>query len=508
MLVFINREMKKRKVIIKLIAVFAILILLNATSYFLFFRIDFTADKSFTLSKATKDILNNLGGKVTINAYFSEDLPTQLIKSKNDFRDLLVEYKNYSHGKVSFSFINPNENEAQEKLAQTEGIKPVMVNVSERDQEKQLRAYMGASLEANNQKEAIPTIHPGESAEYSLTTAIKKLTNKKKNRIAFLQGHGEYPSAALAQVVEQISILDSVEDYTITDTAEIPSSYKTLVIFDPKDSIPPAHFSKIENYLNNGGNILLAYSNLYGDLNQGVLQPMPEIGMRSWLAKMGININGEYTIDVQCRRVVKQEPEGSMVIRFPYYPIIKNFADHPATKGIEAVFFPFLNSISINQKDSGVKITPLAYSSKKSGLVKPPAIIDFNKKWSANDFNKGPQIAAVAVEGFIAGKGKSKMIVFGNGKFAVNTEPGQEELNKDNVNVVSNAIDWLSDDTGLIELRTKAVTYRALDVIEESTKQVIRYLNVFLPILIILMIGFFRRYQNQKKRRKLIEVTY
>ena len=500
--------MRKRKVIIRTAAFFLLLILLNTASYFWFFRIDFTADKSYTLSNATIDILKNMKEDVVIRAYFSEDLPTQLVKSKNDFKDLLIEYKNYSKGKVSFSFVNPNENEAQEGLAQTEGIKPVMVNVSERDQVQQLRAYMGASIKVNNQKDAIPMITPGESAEYPLTTAIKKLTNKTKTRVAFLQGHGEYGSWAFKQVVDQISVLDSVEDYTITDTAEIPSFYKTLIIIDPKDSIPPVHFTKLENYLSSGGNLLIAYSNLFGDLNQPILQAMPETGMGTWLSKFGINLKGEYTIDVQCRRVVKQEPFGSIVLRFPFFPIIKNFADHPATKGLEAAFFPFLNSISITQKNPSVKITPLAYSSEKSGLIKPPFVIDLNKKWVDTNFNKGPQIAEVALEGSLAGKGKSKMIVFANGKFAVNTQPGQEELNADNVNILSNAIDWLSDDTGLIELRTKGVTYRALNPVEDATKEILKYLNVFLPILIILIVGFARRYRNSSKRRKLMQVTY
>lgn len=230
--------------------------------------------------------------------------------------------------------------------------------------------------------------------------------------------------------------------------------------------------------------------------------------MSAWLAEKGVILSNQIVADVQCRRIVQQQPQGTMVIRFPYFPIIKNFADHTATKGIEAVFFPFLNSINIKQKDTVVKITPLAYSSQKSGLTKPPAIIDFNKKWSGDDFNKGAQIVEVALEGPIAGKGKSKMIVFANGKFAVNTEPGQEELNKDNVNVASGAINWLSDETGLTELRTKGVTYRALDPVEESTKQIIKYLNVFLPILIILVVGFFRRYKNGKKRRKLMQSSF
>src|SRR5215216_5396772 len=92
----IRNTMKKRNVIIKSIVFVLFLILLNVASYFAFFRIDFTADKSYTLSNATLNILKNLDEKVAIHAYFSEDLPTQLIKSRNDFKDLLVEYKNYS----------------------------------------------------------------------------------------------------------------------------------------------------------------------------------------------------------------------------------------------------------------------------------------------------------------------------------------------------------------------------------------------------------------------------
>ena len=117
--------MKKRTLIIRLIIFLVLLVLLNMASYTIFFRIDFSADKSFTLSRATKTILSNLDEKVVIDSYFSEDLPTQLIKSRKDYEDILVEYKNRGGGNISFSFINPNESEASETLAQTEGISPV-----------------------------------------------------------------------------------------------------------------------------------------------------------------------------------------------------------------------------------------------------------------------------------------------------------------------------------------------------------------------------------------------
>ena len=70
---------------------------------------------------------------------------------------------------------------------------------------------------------------------------------------------------------------------------------------------------------------------------------------------------------------------------------------------------------------------------------------------------------AVAMEGKIANNTFTKMVVFSDGDFAVNGEGQQtQQLQPDNVNLMTNAIDWLSDDTGLIELRTKGVTSRPL----------------------------------------------
>jgi gliding-associated putative ABC transporter substrate-binding component GldG len=504
--------MRKRTVIIRVLVVLGTIAVINLASYHAFFRLDFTADKSFTLSEATRSLLRNLDSSVIIKAYFSEDLPTQLIKSRKDFRDILTEYKYYSKGKLSFEFINPNKNDEEEKKAQEEGVRPVMVNVSERDQVKQLRAYMGATIVVGGQKEAIPTIRPGESAEFPLTIAIKKLTSNEKQKIAFLQGHGEYPNSACQQLVEQLSVSHQIENYTIDDTSAIPSDIKTVVMFNPRDSIPPAHFQKIENYLDSGGNLLIGYSGIYGSINTNMVERLPENGMREWLAKNGVLISAQIVTDMQCRTVGIPEQAGSYSytrpVKFPYFPIIKTFETHPVTKGIEAVFFPFVSSINLLPVDSTTKINALAYSSNRTGLIKSPLLIDVNKQWTAIDFTKKRQIVAVALERRNGTGSVSKMLVVANGNFAVNTEPGHSELSADNINFASNGIDWLSDDTGLIELRTKSVTYRPLDDIEDSTKALIKYFNVFLPILLIIIIGLSRKYRNQRKRRKLMQVVY
>src|ERR1700690_2360121 len=102
--------MKNKKSLINFILlVVGILILVNILSDSYFFRLDFTADKRYTLSKATNDILSTLKEPVTIKAYFSENLPPDISKTKRDFKELLIEYANRSKGKVVYEFINPGE---------------------------------------------------------------------------------------------------------------------------------------------------------------------------------------------------------------------------------------------------------------------------------------------------------------------------------------------------------------------------------------------------------------
>ena len=502
--------MKKRKVFSQLFIIIAILLVINLISDQLFFRLDFTADKQYTLSDATKDILRELEDVINITAYYSEDLPPQLIKSRKDFVDLLVEYENRSDGSIVYEFINPNKSEQTEMEAQQAGISPIMVNVRERDQVKQMRAYMGAILQKGEQREVIPVIQPGTGMEYSLTTAIKKLSAEDKPKLAFLQGHGEPTLNASVQLLEQLRVLYDPEPYSITDTADIPGYYKTVAIIDPKDTFPESHFRKLDRYLAQGGGIYLAFSNLEGNLNQAYLASGPDIGIKSWLLEKGITVNDFYVIDANCGSVSVRQQQGPFMInsqiQFPYFPVINNFSDHPVGQGLESVFFPFISSLSFSPPDSAVKITPVAFTSENSGVVRPPVYVDINKDWTENDFRESEQVVSVALEGPLSGSGHAKMVVIPNGQFAVNGEGQQQQsVNEDNINLASNAIDWISDDTGLINLRTKGVTNRPLEQLEDTEKTLYKYGNVVIPIVFVLILGFVRKQRYNSRKQKWIQ---
>jgi ABC-type uncharacterized transport system involved in gliding motility auxiliary subunit len=117
---------------------------------------------------------------------------------------------------------------------------------------------------------------------------------------------------------------------------------------------------------------------------------------------------------------------------------------------------------------------------------------------------------AVAVEGNFAGNNPSKMVVFGDGDFAVNgSGQNAQRLQEDNVNLMANAIDWLSDDTGLIALRTKGVSSRPIDPdLEVATKTFLKYLNFLLPIILVIVVGFIRYQYRRNLRNKWMTEKY
>jgi len=502
--------MKKNKIFTQVIILIGIVVVLNLILNQVYLRLDFTADQRYTLSSATKDILEDLDDVITVTAYFSEDLPPQLLSNKQDFQDMLVEYEQRSGGDIVYEFVNPNENEEAEAEAQQKGIGPIMVNVTERDQVKQMRAYMGAVLQQGELTETIPVIQPGAGLEYMLTTAIKKLSVTDKPKVAFLQGHGEPSLAASAQVQEQLSVLYDVEPYTITDTAQIPGFYRAIAIIDPTDTIPASHLQKLDQYLQGGGGIFVTYSNLNGDLSSGYLQATPDIGISGWLTEKGVTLSDQFVVDANCGAVSVRQQSGPFVfnsqVEFPYFPIVNNFSDHAATEGLESVILPFVSAIRIDNPDSSVMVNPIAFSSENTGLVPEPTMVDINREWQESDFTAGPQILAVTMDGPLGGSGNSRMAVVANGRFAVNGEgQQQQQVNPDNVNLATNLIDWLSDDTGLIDLRTKGITSRPIEQVEDGTKTLIKYGNVFFPIILILGVAFVRKQNNSRKRQRWIQ---
>ncbi len=498
--------MKKKTYIGNLLLITAILVVINIISSLWFFRLDLTENKQYSLSKVTKQILDNLDETVTVTAYFTKDLPPNLQKVKQDFKNLLIEYNKRSKGKVAYKFVNPNEKPEYEREAVQSGIRPVLLNAREKDQIKQQKIYMGAKVMLGTKSEVIPFISGRESMEYILTSAIKKLSVKQKPVVGFIKGNGETTLNEMPQAVKQLEVLYKVETVKITDSVNL-SKYKALAWVAPKDSINTEVLNKLDEYLNSGGNIFIAMNRVDADL-QNMQGKAVNTGLETWLKKKGIDVPAEFIVDKQCGTVGVTQRQGvfniTTQVQFPYLPVITHFAEHPVTKGIEEVILDFASPIKFTG-DTSVNYKPLAFTSEYSGTVKTPMFINIQKQWTPADFNK----SNIPVAALFSGIGSGRIILITDGDFARNgSGRNMRKISENNVNLFVNSIDFLADDTGLIELRTKIIQSRPLKQISEGKIMFLKWLNFLLPVLLIVLYGIIRAQYRKNQRIKRMEEDY
>lgn len=501
----------KKSVIYSILLIIGVVILVNVLSNRYFVRLDFTADKRYTLSEATKDILESLENPVTITAYFSENLPPDIARTRRDFRDLLIEYANRSRGMVVYEFINPNENDENEQEAMKNGVRPVLINVTEKDEVKQQKAFLGAVIRMGEEKEVIPFVQPGSAMEYELSSNIKKLTVESKPKIGFIRGHGEPSLNSLQQALKDLSVLYNVEEVDMNQSINNLTDYQALAIIAPTDSFPASHLDALDNYMAAGNDIFVAYNRVEGDF-QRAMGTAVTTGLETWLKQKGITVEENFVIDANCGSVSVQQRQGPFTfntnVSFPYLPVISNFLEHPITEGLEAVILQFASTITFNG-DTNLTFTPLARTSEQSGTSPVPTYFNVQKEWGQRDFPLSNLPVAGVLSGPIVGNQHSNMVLVSDGDFPVGGEGRrQQQLQQDNVSLMVNAIDWLSDETGLIELRTKGITARPLEQVKDSKKVFLKYFNFLLPIILIVIYGIIRFQLNQRLRTKRMEEGY
>lgn len=495
--------------IISLLLIVGIIVVINMLSKQFFVRLDVTEEKQYTLSQATKDILKNLPDLVSVKAYFSDNLPPDLEIYRNDFQDMLIEYSNRSGGNLSYQFVDPNGDPQLEQEAAQSGIQPRLVNVREKDQFTQQKAFMGAVMSLGDQQEVIPFIGPGVPMEYTLTTSIKKMAVLDKPSVGFIQGHGEPGFQELGQVYQALSVVFAVENIDLGTEPQIPDRYRTVVLLAPKDSIPPDHFAKIDDYLARGGKVIVAFDAVTGDFSTAQGTEMPGT-VRSWLAGKGIEVDASFIVDASCGSVTVQQRQGFFTfntpVEFPYMPLITSFPEHPVSDGLEQVLLQFASPVRF-AGDTSKTFTPFLQSSERAGIINTPTFFNVaERQWTNADFPMSNLTIGGIVEGSFDGGIPTKLIVITDGDFPVS--PGGRQVNPDNINLLVNAVEWMSDDTGLSALRTKGIASRPIDELEDGKRTMLKYLNFFLPLLLVIGYGIYRSQRNRSKRMRRMQERY
>jgi len=171
---------------VKLIIYLVVVVLINIVGLTLFFRADLTANNVYSISEASQDVVATLSEPLTINVFFTKNLPAPYNNIERYLHDLLEEYAAHGNRFFNYTFydVSPEgesiggDSRDNQALARDYGIHPVQIQHVEQDEVKFKRAYMGLVLIHGDSIERVPTITSTEGLEYNLTTAIQKLNNK------------------------------------------------------------------------------------------------------------------------------------------------------------------------------------------------------------------------------------------------------------------------------------------------------------------------------------------
>lgn len=522
------------------VAVIGSLALLNVLSLRYFKRLDLTHDSRFTLSDATAVTLEELNDPVTVRAYFTADLPPPFSTNTRYVRDLLEEYHTASGGDVEFEFIDPvaeetaadkekkkdvkrdifgraiRESTSVEQEMQTLGIPPVQVQVNEDDKIEVKRAYMGIAVNYGDKTEIIPMVQTTDGLEYDLTTLIRKLTREKTPKVAIVSGHdGETPRETLKQARGLIGQLYEVVDLDLT-SAEVPEDVEAILVVGPRTPFSEDEQKKLDAFIAQGKSVAFLLDAMKADFAKLTSEDVDH-GLGDLIASYGVKTEPGLVIDAESATINVAQQRGFMRIMQPVrYPLIPQpkalAADHPLTRGISQVAFPFMSPLEVAvPTGSDVKAEVLVKSSDKSWVQKPPYDLNPMQEWSAPASEAGPQNLVVALSGHLptrfpeskkdgAEVAEGRVVVIGGSSFIDDQflAPGNQAL-------VLNLLDWLLLDDALLAVRTRGLDAAPLVQLDDQQRALIRYANVVGLPLALIAFGIIR-WRMRERRRSLVHV--
>jgi len=204
----------------KLLLYVVVVVLINLVGVTLFTRFDLTANRVYSLSPASKEVVATLSEPLTFKVFFSANLPAPYNGVERYVHDLLQEYALAGNNYFNYQFYNPGgDDEAaiqNQEMARSYGIQPVQIRAIEQDEVKFQKAYMGLVIIHGDLVESLPAISTTEGLEYQLTTAIKRMNNKISRLLALPEKVKVdlFLSSSLEQVGPYMNLenLDSLPD--------------------------------------------------------------------------------------------------------------------------------------------------------------------------------------------------------------------------------------------------------------------------------------------------------
>jgi ABC-2 type transport system permease protein len=413
-----------------------------------FYRVDLTAEKRYSLTPATKTLLNGVDSVITIKVFLTGELPADYKKLSIATKDLLDEFRSLSGNLIQVSFEKPGENitndtakvmlydslsrlgvvfEQSETVESEKATNQLIIPaalVSYRRGQKPIaidlrssrKIYKQFNVVNDNvqQEDAEATRNAAEALlEFKFADAIDKLTREYVPTIAYAVGNGEPIDQKVNDLGESLRNEYRLAVFDLKKGYPDPAMINALMIVKPSLPFTDEDKLKLDQYVMNGGHIIWFVDKLHAELDS-LMRSQAEytafdkgLNIDDLLFKYGVRINPDLVQDLNCSKiplVIGTNADGSpkmQRIPWPYYPFLSAHGDNPITKNLDRVLPIFPSSID-TVKAPGITKTVLLATDTNSRRISTPAIVTLNSVRDENDFlqfNKSYIPVAVLLEG-------------------------------------------------------------------------------------------------------------
>lgn len=575
------------------------LVLINIIASLVYYRLDMTEDQRYSLSNGTKSFLadkTKFENRISIKIYLEGNLPAEIQHFRNALEDKLKIFKSLAGDRIEYVFINPkNGSDADQKslfsalYARGQGILPMDIVYMKDGDQTPLMLWPGAQISYSQNgiiKESViqflPGTQPGKpydlsniseilenavnNLEYNLVSAMRKITQLEKPRIAFLQGHGELNSNQTLRARGLIAPYYSLSEVSLNDSIAALSDIDGLVIADPQYPFSDKDLYIIDQFVMNGGKLMCFMNTLHIEddtlMSRGVTHTIRKnLRLENMLFDYGLKLNENLVVDVQCAPKIVPYAEQTLLPWF--FHVMASPTSHPISRNIEPVSLEYANEIQFVQQARArfVPILTSSSNSNKTGLAplvslempmsygKKPELVDnptdnINKLCLAglSEGYYNSHFQNRIVEEFSKNKNsnykeksvkETKVLLVGNGDFIANSydsipnpkgagflyraNPFNElKFNKilaersipyfyGNQEFFQNLMDYMMGDNSVLDIRSRQIDIKLID--KEKLKVMsgrLKIINVFGPVLLILFFAFVWNFLRKRRYSKII----
>jgi gliding-associated putative ABC transporter substrate-binding component GldG len=551
----------------KILFTFGILVILNLAGHFLYKRFDLTADKRYTLSQTSLSIVSGVKEPLYIDVFLEGDFPGEFKKLQTETQQLLEEFKSQNSNIIFQFVNPLEDEDAKEKTMQSfleRGMTPVNVTVNDKGQQTQEVVFPWAVATCGNRSVKVPllknmmgastaekVVSSVQHLEYAFANAINSVSKAKQKKVAVIQGNGELHDVLMADFIKSVKDNYYIGPFTLDSVAKSPieslkylKKYDLAIIAKPTETFTDEEKQVLDQFVINGGKTIwlidqvnMEMDSLYNQSGSN-LAFSRDLNLNDMFFKYGIRIRPDLIFDLQNTPIALAtggQGSATQYTQYPWFysPLIYPTLKNPIVSNLDGIKFQFTSPIE--PLNNSINKTILLQSSQYSKLVGTPAEINLkivSERPNQKDFvETGNYPVAILLEGKFhsvyenrilpfkdasfknTGK-EGKMIVISDGDVVRNQldknfqplELGYDKWTNNlyaNKEFLMNCVNYLLDDNGLINIRSKEVNLPILDkekVYASYTQS--QVITVAVPIIILLLFGVAFTFLRKRKYSK------